>query len=501
MSRKSSHERKPPSGRTILCIDDQEDYLEASRLVLEREGHRVLTAQGGAAGLAILETERVDIVLLDYIMPGLSAEEIIAQIRDPTVQVVLLTGYSTERPPRELLDHLNIQGYCDKTRGSEELLLWVEVALRFSNTVRQLHSSREGLRQVLGHRLRGEERLPLEIELDHYLDETLDTLELREGFVGIATPDLAWVPPPRLEESPSWSDDEVSDLRLVAARGPWSVGTALSSQVEETFLRALLEAPFDETSALANGAGVVPLRADGRWVGTLYVDPLPPHGTPRWDLLHFHASEMANRVHNRSMATLDPVTSLQNKAFWRQAAWRDLRAAFRFGHPASLALVSVAELDRIRQETPRAADQVLEGVGRAIRHSIRGTDLAGRCDKDEIALLLPHTDNIGAARFAEMLADRLDQLVVQTADGPVTPQGSIGVATFDLHKLPMDQLPHPMPSDFYPAAELLLRARAAEALPLVAPGSSGFAVASHDSVDWPDPTGMANHLVRSTLWA
>lgn len=500
MARRSGHEHKPPTGRTLLCIDDQVEFLEATRFVLEREGHKVFTASTGQEGLAIMETERIDVLLLDYYMPSMSAEDILAQVRDPALQVILLTGYSSEKPPREMLDKLNIQGYCDKSRGSEELLLWVDVALRFGQAIHLLESSREGLRQVLGTRLRGEAMIPLETELDNCLDEILETLGPKEAFVGIASPDLAWVPPPRLEESPPWAEDEIVDLRLMAARGPWAVGTALSSQVEETFLKTVLEAPILEASLLADGAAVFPLRAEGRWQGVLYVEPAPEPDTPEWDMVGFFASEMAVRIHNRSMATLDPVSGVQNKAFWRQAAWRELRSAFRFGHPASLVLLSIAGLDGIRQHRPRAAEQIVEAVGRVLRLSIRGTDLAGRGDKDEFLVLLPHTGNVGAVRFGEMLADRLEQLVVQTVDGPESLRCALGVSTFEVHGWHVDQLPHPMPSEYYPSAELLLRARAAEALAVSEAPASGFPVTSHSLLDWPDPSQLASRIAHSTLW-
>jgi two-component system, cell cycle response regulator len=500
MPRKSGHDRKPASGKSLLCIDDQTEFLEATRFVLEREGHKVFLAGTGLEGLAIMEKERIDVLLLDYCMPSMSAEDILAEVRDPALQVVLLTGYSSEKPPREMLDKLNIQGYCDKSRGSEELLLWVEVALRFGNAIRLLESSREGLRQVLGTRLRGEAHLPLEANLDNCLEEILETLGPKRAFVGIASPEFAWVPPPRLEESPPWTDDTIVDLRLMAARGPWTAGAALSSQVEETFLKTILEAPTLEESTLSNGAGVFPLRADGRWQGVLYVEPAPAPDTPEWDMVGFYASEMATRIHNRSMTTLDPVSGLQNKAFWRQAAWRELRSAFRFEHPISLVLVSIAELDKIRHARPRVADQIVESVGRVIRLSIRGTDLAGRGDKDEFLVLLPHTGNVGAMRFGEMLADRLEQLVVQTVDGPETPPCALGVATFEAHEWHVDQLPHPMSSDYYPGAELLLRARAAASISESVPSTSGFAVVSHSQLDWPDPSRLAGRIARSTLW-
>lgn len=501
MARKTSHAQKPPSGRTILCIDDQIEFLEATRSILEREGHTVFLATSGREGLGILERERVDVLLLDYFMPGMTAEDVLADVRDPALQVVLLTGYSSERPPREMLDHLNIQGYCDKSRGPEELLLWVDVALRFGATVRLLDSNRQGLRQVLAARMRPEECIPLETELDNLLDEALATLGIAHGFVGICTPRLAWVPPSRLEETPAWADDEVEDLRIMSSRGPWTSGTALSSQVEEILLKSILEAPRLDGSRLSNGAGVIPLRAEGQWLGALYVESCPSPDTYEWDMICYFASEMAVRILNRTMATLDPVTGLQNRAFWRQSAWRELRSAFRYEYPVSLVLVTVAGLDKIRALKWRTADQIMDAVGRVARNSIRGTDLAGRGDKDELLLLLPHTNAIGVLRVAEMLAERLEELVVQTSDGAYTPSGGIGVATLDPHDFAPDRIPKPMPSAYYPSVEQIFRARAAETLARPTGNATGFAVVQNDHREWPDPATLATRAVRSTLWA
>src|SRR6476469_874475 len=54
------------SGFTVLLVDDNADYLQATRLLLEREGHTVLTATNGVEALGILPTQHVDLLLLDY---------------------------------------------------------------------------------------------------------------------------------------------------------------------------------------------------------------------------------------------------------------------------------------------------------------------------------------------------------------------------------------------------------------------------------------------------
>ena len=129
-----ARKRSPASGpsRTILVVDDQTDTLESVRLLLEREGHRVLTATGGAEALALLADEQVHVALVDYLMPRMTGEELVGHIlaRDPSIQIILQTGYAGERPPREMMRRLEIHGYHDKAEGPEKLMLWVDVALK-----------------------------------------------------------------------------------------------------------------------------------------------------------------------------------------------------------------------------------------------------------------------------------------------------------------------------------------------------------------------------------
>ncbi len=101
------------SGYTILLVDDNLEYREATRFLLEHEGHTVLTAENGPDALATIKENPVDLLLLDYYMPGMTGEDVVHALRqfNPTVQVILQTGYASEQPPRELLRRLDIQGY------------------------------------------------------------------------------------------------------------------------------------------------------------------------------------------------------------------------------------------------------------------------------------------------------------------------------------------------------------------------------------------------------
>lgn len=178
-----------PSGHTLLIVDDQEETLVSNRLLLEREGHQVLTAISGEEALGLFHPGKIQLIIVDYFMPRMSGEQVVQAIRaqDTDVQILLQTGYAGEKPPREMLRHLDIQGYHDKADGPDRLLLWVEVALKASvqlahirEAEQEISSSRAQLRRLSARllRLQEEERERISRELHDHLGQLLTATSL-----------------------------------------------------------------------------------------------------------------------------------------------------------------------------------------------------------------------------------------------------------------------------------------------------------------------------------
>ena len=89
--------------RTILLVDDDLQTLSSLRMVMERMGYTVATAESGESALEWLETNQPDLIVLDVVMPGLSGLEVCRRIRaDPDpyrslTPIILLTTRDTVR--------------------------------------------------------------------------------------------------------------------------------------------------------------------------------------------------------------------------------------------------------------------------------------------------------------------------------------------------------------------------------------------------------------------
>jgi two-component system, cell cycle response regulator len=173
------------SGHTILVVDDDATLLGTLEQLLLQDGHTVLTALSGAQAVQLCRDHEVHLMLLDYFMPEMTGEDVVREVRafNDSTQIVLQTGYASERPARVMLRVLEIQGYHDKSEGPDKLLIWVDSALKAYRRSRALRASRDGLRHVLKvapelHRLQ-----PLENLLRGTLLQIQGLLGLSGAFV------------------------------------------------------------------------------------------------------------------------------------------------------------------------------------------------------------------------------------------------------------------------------------------------------------------------------
>ena len=66
---------------TVLCVDDHPQGLAIRKFMRETKGYTALTATDGPSGIALLREQTVDVVVLDYKMPGMDGAEVAELMR------------------------------------------------------------------------------------------------------------------------------------------------------------------------------------------------------------------------------------------------------------------------------------------------------------------------------------------------------------------------------------------------------------------------------------
>jgi len=133
---------------TILVVDDNGDSREIAALLLERAGYRVRRAESGAECLHIVESEPVDLVLLDVMMPGMDGFAVCAALRagGRRLPVILLTARDDTDTRLESMNH-GVSEFLTKPINRHELFARVRAQLHILELARQLDEVEDGLRR------------------------------------------------------------------------------------------------------------------------------------------------------------------------------------------------------------------------------------------------------------------------------------------------------------------------------------------------------------------
>ena len=109
--------------RTILCIDDDVNFLELEKSILETNGYRVVIASDGPTGIALASKSSIDLVVLAFKMRGMDGGQVAEVLfkQQPDLPIVVCTGYF-DAVPEELRWFV---AACLKKRDGFDVLLSV----------------------------------------------------------------------------------------------------------------------------------------------------------------------------------------------------------------------------------------------------------------------------------------------------------------------------------------------------------------------------------------
>jgi len=135
----------------ILIVDDEPGVRESLKGILGDEGYSVTAVDSGEAGLAALEGQRFDLLLLDVWLPKMDGLETLSRVRaiDPELPVVVISGHGNIDTAVRAV-RLGAQDFVEKPLSLEKTLLVVKNALR----QRRLESENRSLKAQVEQRFR-----------------------------------------------------------------------------------------------------------------------------------------------------------------------------------------------------------------------------------------------------------------------------------------------------------------------------------------------------------
>jgi two-component system alkaline phosphatase synthesis response regulator PhoP len=123
--------------KKVLLVDDDVDFCEATKILLESKGFDVVLAYGGREGLEKIRAEKPDLVILDVMMPEMNGYDVCVVLKaDPEMKkipTILLTAVDQEIFRTHYTQHMGLMteadDYIAKPVESTELVKRVEELL------------------------------------------------------------------------------------------------------------------------------------------------------------------------------------------------------------------------------------------------------------------------------------------------------------------------------------------------------------------------------------
>jgi DNA-binding response OmpR family regulator len=117
------------NSRTILVVDDDQELSDGLRVVLEKQGYRVLQARDGQQGKQVIYNHHPDLVILDMMMPRMGGYPVLEHFRDKkdAPPIIMITANEGSRH-KAYAEWLGVVDYIRKPFAMERLLEAVDRA-------------------------------------------------------------------------------------------------------------------------------------------------------------------------------------------------------------------------------------------------------------------------------------------------------------------------------------------------------------------------------------
>lgn len=423
----------------ILVVDDIAANARLLEARLQAEYFDVRTAFNGRDALKIALEERVDLVLLDVMMPDMTGFEVCAALKaDPRtahVPVIILTSLDQ---PADRVKGLNsgADDFLTKPADDTALVARVKSLLRLKMVTDEL-SLRAAAMQSIGFNSAEifSQTATIAGRVLVVDDRENSTRSIRQALLAPFSVEITADPAAALASA----EERDFDLLMVSLSLRDGDGLRLCSQIRAIDrLRqtpVLLVADADETGRVT--------RALDLGVNDYIIRPIDANELKARVRTQLRRKLYAERLRTMvssavEMAVTDSLTGLYNRRYLDAHLLSAVQRAETSGKPVCILLFDIDHFKAINDAYGHdAGDDVLRTFADRLRAGVRGVDLLARYGGEEFVLVMPETDASFAASVAERLRSEVEQVMFTTALGAsIHVTVSVGIAQWQRGDVP-----------------------------------------------------------------
>ncbi|XSG82347.1 MAG: PleD family two-component system response regulator [Methyloligella sp. ZOD6] len=420
----------------ILVVDDVDTNVKLLEARLTADYFEVACAYSGSEALQICARERVDVVLLDVMMPGMDGFEVCrrlkAEPRSQHIPVIMITALDQ---PADRLEGLESGADDFLTKPVDDIALITRVKnlarLKMLTDEMLMRASTES---QMGIGAIGEQELQQLSDGGKILlveDRPSAAARIVEALSPHFEVELETDPSRALLELP----DAGYDLMIVSLGLEHADGLRLCSQVRSLdrtrHLPILVMVEEGEDGRLLRGLDI--------GVNDYVTRPIDPSEllarvrtqVKRRRYVHYLRMRLEESV---EMAVLDPLTSLHNRRYMSNHLTTLFEESAQSGRPLSVLVIDIDFFKAVNDTHGHdVGDLVLKDFALRIRRNIRGIDLACRMGGEEFVVVMPDTDLSNAYTVAERLRVAIASVPFFGGEGAgsLDITASVGVAAFE----------------------------------------------------------------------
>ncbi len=124
---------------TILIVDDEDETIDIIERALRPLEYGILTANMAEEGMNLVESNKIDLIISDNIMPGITGVEFLQDVRrhHPEIISILLTGYADLETAMDAINSAGVYKFMTKPVSIMKLIETVKSALELKDLVKE----------------------------------------------------------------------------------------------------------------------------------------------------------------------------------------------------------------------------------------------------------------------------------------------------------------------------------------------------------------------------